>query len=230
MRHFFGLVLLVCACAAPAWSQVRNPDGDLRQDRDETLPGREQQEVRRNLPPSNEPEDVPFWSWRRMLVGGSLGASFGSVIFVEVSPTVAYHITPMLRLGGGMTYRYVNDTRNFFPFQAYKANVWGGRAFVQHDLFYGVFLHGEYEYLRANYLSEGTSPEEYRFPSVLVGGGYAMPLGGRASGQGGPALTNKSLTNRSMLQLQVLHPITLNPGNSLYFYPVELRMSILVNI
>jgi hypothetical protein len=33
-----------------------------------------------------------------------------------------------------------------------------------------------------------------------------------------------------MLQLQVLHPITLNPGNSLYFYPVELRMSVLVNI
>ena len=231
MRILLCLALFLFFVPFSASSQTRDPDGDLRDDN----------ELLQDNQPTNQPDNQPatiriteteerepaqelplnvnspsFWSLDRLVVGGGLGASFGSVLYIELSPTALYFITDMFRVGGGMTYRYVNDTS---PGSEYKANVIGGRAIAQHEIFGGLFAHAEYEYLKARYFEDNLNAE-INFPSFLVGGGYAMPIGGGS--KNGPE-------SRSMIQLQVLYPISLNPGYSLYFYPVEIRMAVLIS-
>ena len=233
MRILLCLALSLFFVPFSASSQTRNPDGDLRDDN----------ELLQDNQPTNQPDNQPatiriketeakepaqelplnadspsFWSLDRLVVGGGLGASFGSVVYIELSPTALYFVTDMFRVCGGMTYRYVNDTR---PFLEYKANVIGGRAIAQHEIFGGLFAHAEYEYLKARYFEGDNLNAEINFPSFLVGGGYAMPIGGG---------TKYGRESRSMIQLQVLYPISLNSGYSLYYYPVEIRMAVLIGL
>ncbi len=230
LRYLVFVLLLVPFVAS---SQTRDPDGDLREDREPATrdqPAQEEEDLQ-SAPVEPEQKDYSgnpnsFWSLDRVMVGGSLGASFGSVVYFEVSPTAAYQMTGMLRLGAGMTYRYVNDTR---PFLEYKANVIGGRVFAQHDIYGGLFAHAEYEYLKAKYIESDVVSSEINFPSVLLGGGYAMPIGGGSSGSSGRGVKGPPVA-KSMIQLQVLYPISLNPGYSLYYYPVEIRMSVLISL
>ena len=163
-----------------------------------------------------------------MYVGGSLGASLGSVIFVDLSPSVAYQVSGTFRVGVGSTYRYIN---NRIDFQEYKANIYGGRIFAQQDLLLGIFAHAEYEFLKARYIEGEVAAGALNFPSALVGLGYAMPLDGRpASGLNQPGGSSGGILARSMVQLQLLYPITLNPGYSLYYFPVDYRVSVLIGL
>ncbi|MBI1192197.1 MAG: hypothetical protein GC205_03335 [Bacteroidetes bacterium] len=219
-----GLLL----CLSPgAFAQVRNPDGDLREDREPTLQVRERTYDPDTLRP--EPSGpVSFWDINRMYAGGSIGASLGTVIFVDLSPMVAYQMTSSFRVGVGSTYRYIN---NRLPFDEYKANIYGGRVFAQQDLLLGIFAHAEYEFLKAQYIGSDNSTATLNFPSALVGLGYAMPLDGRpASGLNRPGGSSEGILARSMVQLQLLYPISLNPGNSLYFFPVDYRVSVLIGL
>lgn len=157
------------------------------------------------LPPPEDP-----LSLERVLVGGSLGASVGTVVFVDVSPAVGYRVTDLMRVGAGFTYRYLNDRRFTIPF---KQSVIGWRAWAQHDLFFGFFAHVEYENLTARF-SEGNTPTfAGRFPMAMLGGGYAMEMGAK-----------------SVAQIQVLYPVALNPGNSLYFSPIDIRFAFLFGL
>ena len=157
------------------------------------------------MPPPPEP-----FSIERLLVGGSVGASLGNVIFVDVSPALAYRVTDLMRIGAGFTYRYINDRRFTIP---YKQSVLGWRAFVQHDLFFGFFAHVEYENLTARFSEGGTPTFNGRFPTALLGGGYSMSVG-----------------DKSVAQIQVLYPVTLNPGFSLYSTPVDIRIGFLFGL
>ncbi len=221
------LVLLSGAGAGTASAQTRSQDSDLREDSDlpQQNPGIRVRERTDDPVSYSGPGDAdPFWSLDRVLVGGGFGASFGTVLFVEASPTIAYFITPMLRFGIGGTYRYVNDQRIFFE---YKAHVYGGRAFVQHDIFGGLFAHAEYENLRARYITGEDAQTNFLFPSALIGGGYAIPMGASTSRKNNREIQQ---SYRSMMQIQVLYPISLNSGFSQYFYPVDIRMMLLFNL
>lgn len=136
----------------------------------------------------------------RMYVGGGLGASFGNVISVDVSPHVGIMLTNSMRVGVGFSYQYVN-----YKILLQKLSVIGGRAFVQHDLFKnifsdgdGVFGHVEYEYLHATLISGTDFADSNIFPSLLLGGGYSAPMG-----------------PNSFMQIIILYPLSLNPPNSL---------------
>jgi len=42
----------------------------------------------------------------RWLIGGGIGAQFGTITLVEVSPTIAYRVTDRFIPGIGLTYQY----------------------------------------------------------------------------------------------------------------------------
>jgi hypothetical protein len=189
LKHSITLMLLCCASLLTQAQQ-----GDMRSG-----------SATFELPPPPDP-----FSIERLLVGGSVGASLGNVVFVDVSPALGYRVTDLMRLGAGFTYRYINDRRFTIP---YKQSVLGWRAWAQHDLFFGFFAHVEYENLTARFSEGGTPTFNGRFPTALLGGGYSMSMG-----------------NRSVAQIQVLYPVSLNPGFSLYTAPVDIRVGFLFGL
>jgi len=226
VRNLLAFLGLVLCLPSLVFAQVRNPDNDLREDVEPTIQERERTYDSDRL--KAEPtEPLSFWSIDRMYAGGSLGASLGSVIFLDLSPSVAYQVSNSFRVGVGSTYRYIN---NRLYLQEYKANIYGGRVFAQQDLVLGIFAHAEYEFLKARYIEGEVPVGALNFPSALVGLGYAMPLDGRpASGLNRPN-GSSSVLARSMVQLQLLYPISLNPDYSLYYFPIDYRVSVLIGL
>lgn len=114
----------------------------------------------------------------RVFFGGNLGLALGDVTFVEVAPLVGYRITDKLSGGLQLQYRYRNDKR-FTP--DLQTNDYGGNLFARYNLPAPFFLQAEYEYLNFEFISlqDGSSNRE-GFSSVLVGGGFAQPIGKRA--------------------------------------------------
>jgi hypothetical protein len=204
MRYL--LLLLSLGLSSVMLAQVGNDFGD---DRDPTLRGNGPSTPRSAsatfaLPPPDE-----LLHLDRLLVGGSLGASIGNIIFIDLSPSVGYRLTDLMRVGAGFTYRYQNDRRDFgFG----KQQVIGGRAWVQHDLFFGFFGHVEYENLVSRWETNGIEFSG-RYPMLMLGGGYSMQLG-----------------QKSVSQIQVLYPVALNPGQSLYFFPIDVRINFLFGL
>ncbi|MCF8218934.1 MAG: hypothetical protein K9J21_08110 [Bacteroidales bacterium] len=103
------------------------------------------------------------------LIGGSMGLQFGTISFVDVSPKAGYYITDNFVAGLGGTYKYYNDKR----FQGdYSTSIYGGRLFLQYDVFDPLYGYGELEYLsyegynsRGNIVTIGST-------NILLGAGY----------------------------------------------------------
>lgn len=110
------------------------------------------------------------FSWDKVMVGGNVGAQFGDITIVEISPTIGYKVTENLLSGFGARYIYVNE-RFFTPY-----NIYGGAAFSQYAIFEQFVLHAEMEYLSIPSFSG--SGERNNFLSPLVGGGFRYSIGG----------------------------------------------------
>jgi hypothetical protein len=123
-----------------------------------------------NEPKGFQKEKV-FW-------GGNLGASFGTVTNIDISPSLGYFITPKFAIGTGISYQYVKD-RRYIP--DLLLHIGGARAFTRLYPFEQLFLHGEYEYLRyrTNFFS-GYEMETIHVSSLLGGGGYRSQIGRRS--------------------------------------------------
>lgn len=115
----------------------------------------------------------------RIVVGGGLGASFGSQQdFFSISPMIGYKVTERLLAGSGVTYRY---TKYKFYSPAIKLNDYGFNPFVRYNVFNGIFAQVEYEYL--NYEFPVTVEQSIRkaYNSFLAGGGFIQPIGDKAA-------------------------------------------------
>jgi len=114
----------------------------------------------------------------RLFFGGSLGFQFGSYTYVDVSPMVGYHITDRLSGGLSATYIYYNvDDPGYYN---YSSHVYGGSIFTRFMVTNDFFAHAELELLNMDiydpfYIGRQT------IPSLLLGGGYRMAMGSRAS-------------------------------------------------
>lgn len=115
----------------------------------------------------------------RLTFGGNFGASFGDVTFIDISPTVGYHVTDNFILGVGATYSYLKDKRYAF---IYETNIFGGRVFAQHIIFESFVVHTEYELLNMDLFRDLSSNEIVRdnVHSLFIGGGYRGSLGGNS--------------------------------------------------
>jgi hypothetical protein len=121
----------------------------------------------------------PFWD--KVFVGGNLGAQFGNVTTVNISPIVGYRITPKISAGIGITYQYYSiRTYN------YETHIYGGRIFARYQPLSFLFLHAEAEALNWNCPREeplpiGFTTERLWSPGLLAGGGFTQPIGGGGS-------------------------------------------------
>lgn len=116
-------------------------------------------------------EEQKGFQWDRVFIGGNLGAQFGNVTVVNVSPLVGYRFTEKIVAGFGATYIYYN----YKSYNNFSSSIYGGNIFGRYYILENVFVHGEYEILNV---------DSYDFPGVrtnieniYVGGGFRQALG-----------------------------------------------------
>jgi hypothetical protein len=112
----------------------------------------------------------------KLFTGGNLGAQFGTVTFIDVSPLLGYRITDKISAGIGATYQYYHYKDKFYDFET---NVYGGRVFGRYLFNEFLFGHGEYEYL--NLEAFDFKRRRVDVGSLLVGGGYIQRIGERSA-------------------------------------------------
>ena len=108
----------------------------------------------------------------KVVVGGNLGAQFGDLTYIEVSPTVGYKLTEKWLAGVGARYIYVKP--RLLP----SSNIIGGAIFQQYAILEQAVLHAEMEYL--SFENINTPGERINFLSPLVGAGYRSSIGGNS--------------------------------------------------
>lgn len=152
--------------------------------------------------------------WDRVVLGGNIGAQFGASTYVEVSPVIGYKITDMLTAGVGFSYQYFKYNYNNPLIIDYKATVLGPRIFAQHDLFFNLFAHTEFEHSWVSYDYEDAYYQDYNWDvsAWFVGAGYNMPV-----------------SDLGKMQIMVLYDL-LNTSNSIYYSPWVIRVGFLTGI
>lgn len=145
--------------------------------------------------------------WDKVVIGGNLGAGFGTTTYIDVSPIIGYKLTPKLLGGVGFTYQYLSYRDPYGYFAPYKATVAGPRVFSEYDIFYGVFAHVEYEHLWVTITPEGSDSYKDQVPGLFPGLGYKANLGGRAN-----------------LKIMVLYDVLWDSSNILYGSPWQIRL------
>ncbi|HNP20192.1 MAG TPA: hypothetical protein PKL31_17260 [Fulvivirga sp.] len=133
-----------------------------------------------NLAKAQSPQDISKGRFiDRLYVGGNLGAQFGSVTSVEVSPLVGYRITNDFSAGLGITYIYYKfDLGNSNTFET---NIYGYKLFARHNFLEKFYATTEFENLSLEYYNrtDGSISREW-IPGLFIGGGYFEPIGRNA--------------------------------------------------
>jgi hypothetical protein len=122
----------------------------------------------------------------RIDFGGYLGAQFGDVTAINISPLATYRITNTFYAGLGFTYQYYKDNR-YIP--AYSSSSYGGNIFARYFIWRDLFAHLEYAPLYVNYYDyvDNGSGGYYTVKNAtwvhdfMLGGGYRQMIGDRAS-------------------------------------------------
>jgi hypothetical protein len=124
-----------------------------------------------NTDPRGFEPDRLFW-------GGNLGAGFGTITNVDVSPTLGYMFFDRFGAGLGFTYQYYADKR-YVP--AVTLSITGARVFARLYPLEQLFLHGEYEFLSyTTNMYTGIDKERINVSGLLGGGGYRYQVGGNS--------------------------------------------------
>ncbi|MFA8449357.1 MAG: hypothetical protein ACEPOW_01545 [Bacteroidales bacterium] len=115
--------------------------------------------------------------WRKVFVGGGIGAQFGDITLLEISPKVGYRITDRWLAGLGLSYSYYKNT---FYKPVYETHLFGASIFSQYLIFTNIFAQVEYGQISYEQVYNIYPLETRRIsvPQFLVGGGYRQPLGG----------------------------------------------------
>jgi hypothetical protein len=125
-------------------------------------------------PPPPEPKHSTKGKW---FVGGSFGASFGTVESVTISPLIGYRVVPRVEIGTQLYYRWAKDGR-YSP--SVSTNDYGATLFTRVRVIAQFFLEGDLQYTNYQYFT-GTDTFRDTYTTFLAGGGYAVPLGHNAS-------------------------------------------------
>src|SRR5579863_1259320 len=117
----------------------------------------------------------------KLFVGGNLGLAFGTYTIVNVSPLVGYHFASVLAAGVGLNYSYYGYDDGFYTSkQTYAGMSIFGRVYpIQHAF---IQIQPELNYMWASQVPDGgqSLPElktNQFVPSLLMGGGAAIPTG-----------------------------------------------------
>lgn len=138
-------------------------------------------------PRFNAPDEVESDSGQggnfmdRVTFGGDFGLSFGNITYILVAPRVGYKITDDLIGGVSLSYAYLRQRPTNFQAE-FETSRYGGGLFGMFFVNNDFFISAEYEAINFEYLDFTTVVEEKRswFNALFLGGGYNVPLGGRA--------------------------------------------------
>lgn len=121
----------------------------------------------------------------RLFFGGNFGVTFGNFTFINISPQVGYHVSPMFSAGAGVNFIYQSD--KYYSGSREVKNTLGYAGlniFGRLNPYKFILLNAQPElnYVWGTTRVEGLSDSKIdpRFvPSFLVGVGAALPMGGR---------------------------------------------------
>lgn len=114
----------------------------------------------------------------RMDFGGYLGAQFGDVTYIEVSPLASYRVTRNFHAGLGLTYQYYKVNYSGAP--DYSTSSYGGSIFARYFIWRDLFAHVEYAPLYVNYYDFNMVKYGTWVNDILIGGGYRQWIGDKA--------------------------------------------------
>ena len=116
----------------------------------------------------------------RLFFGGNLGLSFGSLTYINLSPTIGVRLTEKMGVGAGPVYTYYEDRRD--RLNVFDTQIFGGRLFSQYQVMENVMVYGEYELVNMevpDLLFRSLVREN--ISSLFVGGGYLQRIGSRSA-------------------------------------------------
>ncbi|MCC7502472.1 MAG: hypothetical protein IT229_08070 [Flavobacteriales bacterium] len=131
-------------------------------------------------PPAPKEKKDPRPLKDRLYFGGGVNLSFGTVSNLGVSPMVGYKIDQKGKWSAGLivNYNYFSDNR-YTP--KYESSTYGGSLFTRYRVIPQLYLHAEYN--QQNYELYSPFSDQSRrewVPFLLLGGGYAQPVGGNS--------------------------------------------------
>lgn len=166
-KLILGLMLL--ALALPAVAQTPEPPQPTPTPTPEPAPA--------PPPPPPPPQPEPKSSFKqRLFFGGGVGAGFGTVDYVEVSPMVGLHVVPRFDLGLQPFYQWTDDG-HYSP--SISTSDYGARLFARVRIWGGLFAEGDYEYTNYEYPTSPSTTTRDTYDAFLVGGGYFFGVGGK---------------------------------------------------
>lgn len=131
---------------------------------------------------------TPNLTWikikERIYFGGDVGASFGSLTFVEISPLIGYKISERFSMGIGSIYQYYryNYKTTSGASLIISSSMYGGKVFAREFINDRLYLYSEADILNLEgYNSNTDETKRVNVPLFLVGGGYLVPIGESAS-------------------------------------------------
>lgn len=129
-----------------------------------------------------EKEDK-FFEKDRLYFGGGFGFSFGSVVFLDLSPDVIYEIIEdRMQIGMGVTYQYTNYRSDIYQYPGgNKFHSYGARLYDRVFVWDNLFVQLEYQLVNTEYLySDGISGvirSRGTFHTMFGGAGYNFKVG-----------------------------------------------------
>lgn len=123
-------------------------------------------------PPVAVEEKTPFI--QRMFFGGGIGAAFGTVDYVSISPLVGFHVVPRLDLGIQPFYSWTKDGR-YSP--SVSTTDYGAGVFARVPIYRGLFAEADYQYASYEYAAAGGGSTRDAQDAVLAGAGYTLGAG-----------------------------------------------------
>lgn len=109
---------------------------------------------------------------KRLVIGGSLGATFGNITYFEISPRVGYLLTDQWIAGISAKYAYYEEKNSLFD---YSTSMYGGGIYTQYYFLKYFVAHAEYEALN---LDDFRPPyKRTNIHSIFVGGGISSRIG-----------------------------------------------------
>lgn len=116
------------------------------------------------------------FSWDKVTIGGSLGASFGSnQTYLEIAPQLSYFLTENILLGVGGNYIYFEDKQYNISTSLYGARIFSQYVFNELP----ILAHIEGELINIELFgSSFNSSDRINIYNFYVGGGLKQALGG----------------------------------------------------
>jgi hypothetical protein len=123
--------------------------------------------------PERSKEKEKEWNWKeRLVLGGNIGAAFGTITFVQINPQVGLRFTDDLTAGVSANYMY-------FSQRGFKGqSIMGGGVWARQFVYDFLFVSSEFEVLSLQTYNARGLAQRTTVPVWFVGGGIFQGVRG----------------------------------------------------